>query len=112
MHGRTQCLPPNPSFQQGIPRPSSVPRAGLRRLGMTARANHVWAKLRRSMKKLLVALSALFAGACCTSLPRLPAKERSFPSLAADYEQAAESREVWSDERRNREVPVTIYKAD
>jgi predicted dienelactone hydrolase len=59
--------------------------------------------------KLLVALSALFAGACCTSLPRLPEKERAMPALAAEYERIVETREVWRDEQRSREVPVTMY---
>ena len=71
------------------------------------------AKLHRSQSmKVLVALSALFAGACCTSLPRLPAKERSFPPLTADYDRVGESRELWRDEKRGRDVPVTIYKAE
>ena len=62
--------------------------------------------------KLLVALSALFAGACCTSLPRLPAKERVFPAMPADYERVSVTREVLRDEQRGRDVPVAIYKAD
>ena len=62
--------------------------------------------------KILAALSALLASACCTSLPRLPAKERSFPPLTADYDHAGESRELWRDETRSRDVPVTIYKAE
>lgn len=59
--------------------------------------------------KILVALAALFAGACCTSLPRLAEKKLAFPSTTPEVERVAETREVWRDEKRNRDVPVTSY---
>lgn len=59
--------------------------------------------------KILVAVAALFAGACCTSLPRLPEKKLSFPSSAPEAERVVETREVWRDAKRDRDVPVTIY---
>lgn len=59
--------------------------------------------------RLLVAVATLFAGACCTSLPRLPAKRVVFPSLAAAAGRVVESSEVWRDEKRARDVPVKIY---
>ncbi|HEY0160602.1 MAG TPA: hypothetical protein VGF28_25165 [Thermoanaerobaculia bacterium] len=61
------------------------------------------------MTRLLVALATLFAGACCTSLPKLPDKELPLPSLTPEYAGVTETREVWRDERRNRDVPVKIY---
>lgn len=51
----------------------------------------------------------LFAGACCGSLPRLPEKQRAFPPRVARFDRVDESRAVWRDEKRNRDVPVTIY---
>jgi predicted dienelactone hydrolase len=59
--------------------------------------------------RLFVALATLFAGACCTSLPRLPAKQIAFPALTPQRDQVTETREVWRDEERHRDVPVTIY---
>jgi predicted dienelactone hydrolase len=58
---------------------------------------------------LSVTLGALFAGACCTSLPRLPAKSRPFPPPRASRESVPERSEVWHDAKRNRDVPVKIY---
>ncbi|HEX2062362.1 MAG TPA: alpha/beta fold hydrolase [Thermoanaerobaculia bacterium] len=59
--------------------------------------------------RLFVVLGTLFAGACCTSLPRLPAKSTSFPPLRAERERVGERSEVWHDPKRNRDVPVKIY---
>ncbi len=65
--------------------------------------------------RIAVALAALFAGACCTSLPRLPAKRVAFPSLAPDVGRGfsppsvPETSEIWRDEKRSRDVPVKIY---
>ena len=59
--------------------------------------------------RLFVVLGTLFAGACCTSLPRLPAKSAGFPPLRAERENVAERSEVWHDAKRNRDVPVKIY---
>jgi dienelactone hydrolase len=59
--------------------------------------------------RVLVALATLFAGACCTSLPKIPEKEIPPPALAPEYTDVIETREVWRDERRNRDVPVKIY---
>ena len=59
--------------------------------------------------RLFVVLSTLFAGACCTSLPRLPAKSVAFPPLDAGREHVSERSEVWHDAKRNRDVPVRIY---
>jgi predicted dienelactone hydrolase len=60
--------------------------------------------------RLLIALSTLLVSACCTSLPRLPAKKLPFPSPAALGDPAVvEHSEVWRDEKRNRDVPVKIY---
>jgi predicted dienelactone hydrolase len=61
------------------------------------------------IRAVLVALAALFAGACCTSLPRLPAKRVAFPPLAPEVERVVERSEIWRDEKRGRDVPVKIY---
>src|SRR5688572_12578810 len=56
------CRPPIPSFQQGIPRPSSVPRAGLRRLGMTRESEPrviVDLHRRKFVRSLTMTLAAL-----------------------------------------------------
>ena len=58
---------------------------------------------------MLAALATLFASACCSSLPQLAAKDVAFPAAAPLYERVAESREVWRDEERRRDVPVKIY---
>lgn len=68
--------------------------------------------------RLFVVLGTLFAGACCTSLPRLPAKTKSFPPLMEDRQSCLSGTgrtacpprsEVWHDAKRNRDVPVKIY---
>jgi hypothetical protein len=61
------------------------------------------------LSRIFLALAALFAGACCTSLPRLPAKRVAFPPLAPETERVTETSEVWRDEKRGRDVPVKIY---
>lgn len=59
--------------------------------------------------RLLIALSTLLVGACCTSLPRLAAKKLDFPQTATGDAAKAERSEVWRDTKRNRDVPVKIY---
>lgn len=59
--------------------------------------------------KILAALATLLAGACCSSLPRLPEKKVGFPPLAPEVERVTEMSEVWRDEKRGRDVPVKIY---
>lgn len=59
--------------------------------------------------RFVVTLAALFASACCTSLPRLPAKRIAFPSRVPEVDRVLERREIWRDAKRDRDVPVTIY---
>ncbi len=59
--------------------------------------------------RIFVALAALFAGACSTSLPKLQAKRVAFPPLAPRYANVTEASETLHDERRNRDVPIRIY---
>lgn len=59
--------------------------------------------------RIFVALAALFAGACCASLPRMPPKRIAFPSFAPTTNEVTERSEIWHDEKRNRDVPVKIY---
>ncbi len=59
--------------------------------------------------KLAVILGTLFAGACCASLPKLPAKRAAFPSPHAVRDDVTERSEVWHDAKRDRDVPVKIY---
>jgi pimeloyl-ACP methyl ester carboxylesterase len=59
--------------------------------------------------RVLVALATLFAGACCTSLPKMPEKEIPLPVLMPEYTEIDETAEVWHDGKRNRDVPVKIY---
>ncbi|MDQ3280794.1 MAG: hypothetical protein M3Q69_05210 [Acidobacteriota bacterium] len=59
--------------------------------------------------RIAVAMFALFAGACCTRLPSMPAKTAAFPAIATQTNDVAVTREIWRDEKRNRDVPVTIY---
>jgi predicted dienelactone hydrolase len=61
------------------------------------------------VKRLFLAIATLFAGACCTSLPRVPAKKLALPAREPSFARASESRAVWRDEKRHRDVPVTIY---
>lgn len=61
--------------------------------------------------RILIACSTLLLGACCASLPRLPAKKISFPALTAERDNVAEVSEVWRDEKRGRDVPVKFYGA-
>jgi pimeloyl-ACP methyl ester carboxylesterase len=59
--------------------------------------------------RLAVVLSTLFAGACCTPLPKLTAKGTPFPLLRAGSDGVVETRQTWHDARRGRDVPVKIY---
>lgn len=60
------------------------------------------------MNRLLPIL-ALFAGACCSSLPRLAPKRVSFPELRAPYESVIETTGQLVDRKRNRAVPLHTY---
>ncbi|MBV8516697.1 MAG: hypothetical protein JO197_04765 [Acidobacteria bacterium] len=59
--------------------------------------------------RLALLVSALFAGACCSSLPKLAEKRVPFPSRAASNADVRVTRESWHDAKRDRDVPVTIY---
>lgn len=59
--------------------------------------------------RIVAVLAALFASACCTSLPRLPAKRVAFPPLAPETDRVPESSTVFHDAKRDRDVPVKIY---
>ncbi|HET7434552.1 MAG TPA: hypothetical protein VFN10_07565 [Thermoanaerobaculia bacterium] len=59
--------------------------------------------------RLAAALLALLLGACCSSLPKLSPKHVAFVAPAAASPEVTESRAVWHDAARNRDVPVTIY---
>jgi dienelactone hydrolase len=59
--------------------------------------------------RIFVALAALFAGACSTSLPKLQAKRLAFPALAPRYANVTEASETLHDARRNRDVPIRTY---
>jgi predicted dienelactone hydrolase len=59
--------------------------------------------------RIAAALFALLAGACCTGLPAMPAKTTALPPIRAAASDVAVTRDVWRDEKRNRDVPVTIY---
>ena len=59
--------------------------------------------------RLFAIVGALFASACCSSLPKLPAKSTPFPFPHAEREDVNERSEVWHDAKRNRDVPVKIY---
>jgi predicted dienelactone hydrolase len=59
--------------------------------------------------RLFAVLGALLAGACCASLPKLPAKSAAFPALRAERQSVSERSEVWHDAKRDRDVPVKIY---
>ncbi|HUR80268.1 MAG TPA: alpha/beta fold hydrolase [Thermoanaerobaculia bacterium] len=59
--------------------------------------------------RFFAAVGALFAGACCASLPKLPAKRTAFPAPRAIRDAVPERSEIWHDAKRNRDVPVKIY---
>ena len=57
-----------------------------------------------------VIFAALFAGACCSSLPRLAPKRLSFPAVtAAPYESIVETTGQLHDSKRDRNVPLHTY---
>ncbi|MGZ8868671.1 MAG: alpha/beta hydrolase family protein [Thermoanaerobaculia bacterium] len=60
----------------------------------------------RSVSSLV---AALFASACCTSLPRLAPKQSSEPPPTHNAREVTVTSSIWNDARRNREVPVRIY---
>ena len=59
--------------------------------------------------RVLAAVAALFAGACCTSLPRLVPKRVALRDIVRESDGVGVSRADWRDEQRGRDVPVTIY---
>ncbi|HEX8171491.1 MAG TPA: hypothetical protein VF824_13205 [Thermoanaerobaculia bacterium] len=61
------------------------------------------------MKRLALGAMLLVSG-CCTRLPRLAPKHVAFPAAAAAAAEPSVARETWHDAKRNRDVPVTIYK--
>lgn len=60
------------------------------------------------MKTSVAFLFAVLCSSCCWSLPQAPAKRVSALAAAAGSG-VQESRELWRDERRSRDVPVRIY---
>ena len=52
---------------------------------------------------------ALVTGACCTSLPKLPAKRTAFTPPAALHDSVTETHADWRDAARSRDVPAKIY---
>jgi len=51
----------------------------------------------------------LFSFGCCTTLPKLAAKNVAFHANAPLYDRVTESRDTWRDDARQRDVPVTMY---
>jgi len=54
-------------------------------------------------------IAALFASACCTSLPRIADKQSQEPPRQLATHEATTTSVVWRDARRGRDVPVKIY---
>jgi len=63
----------------------------------------------RRLVLMSVVTASFFAGACCTRLPRLGAKSIALPEPPPEYAEVVTTRESWRDEKRQRDVPVTIY---
>lgn len=61
-------------------------------------------------KRVSSVLAALFASACCTSLPRVAGRQAQEPPKTAVVHEVTTSSAVWRDERRSRDVPVKIYR--
>lgn len=57
----------------------------------------------------IAALAMFFASACCSSLPKLGAKQDVLETPSLDPRSPKITREVWHDAKRDRDVPVTIY---
>lgn len=62
------------------------------------------------MSRLLLLLAALVNTACCTRLPQLAQKRVPFPATTPVGADVTQEREVWRDEARQRDVPVTIHR--
>lgn len=60
----------------------------------------------RSVSSLV---AAIFASACCTSLPRVPSKQWPEPNATHSASEVTVTTASWNDARRNRAVPVRIY---
>jgi dienelactone hydrolase len=65
--------------------------------------------MRVKLRTFVSVLAAVFAGACCTSLPRVPPKQLALPASAPEYGQVSTVAEVWHDAKRDRDVPVRLY---
>lgn len=55
-------------------------------------------------------IGLLLAGACCTSPPKLAPKRLAFPAPSPRFERVDESLENWRDPKRDRDVPVKLYR--
>ena len=60
--------------------------------------------------RLLALITGLVTSACCSSLPKLPAKQRPFAIPAASFDRVDEVFLDLHDDARDRDVPVKIYK--
>lgn len=59
--------------------------------------------------RIVSAIAFLLVSACCTQLPKLPAKRiAALPAVSAD-QLVEESLGEWRDEKRQRDVPVRLY---
>src|SRR5688500_16231838 len=61
-------------------------------------------------KRVSSLLAAVFASACCTSLPRMAGKHVQEAPRNVVVRDVTTSATVWRDEERSREVPVKIYR--
>lgn len=61
-------------------------------------------------KRVSSLLAALFASACCTSLPRTAGKQAPEPPQTAVVRGVTTSSAEWRDQARSREVPVKLYR--
>lgn len=59
--------------------------------------------------RLVAFIAGLLTNACCTSLPKLPAKQRPFPLPASSFTSVrAENADLY-DAQRGRDVPIRVY---
>jgi predicted dienelactone hydrolase len=59
--------------------------------------------------RLLIALATFAAGACCSSLPRVPERRLPFPVSIRSEGNVEVRRFQWRDRKRSRDVPATVY---
>ncbi|HUP48631.1 MAG TPA: alpha/beta hydrolase [Thermoanaerobaculia bacterium] len=64
------------------------------------------------MRRVSSVVAALFASACCSSLPRTPQRHVLPLPAVPDAYQVVESSRVWRDEKRRRDVPVKMYEPE